>query len=231
MNIEQVHQSLRIPRSVTMEQLPQIRALLEKYSYFYPLRVLLLKLVYAQNSADYAQQLRMTAVHSTNRELLFDWVMTPFFEEEFHLQEISEKEPQEDKDNTFVELPRQALRSFEEWLQMIQKTPLNEKETSLKETQQEQQRKNKYKIIDKFLSENPKIEASKNYVSSPISLDREGVFERKLMTETLAKVYLEQRKFAQAIEAYEILILKNPEKSVFFANQIEEIKKVQQNNL
>jgi hypothetical protein len=34
-----------------------------------------------------------------------------------------------------------------------------------------------------------------------------------LMTETLAKVYLEQKKY-KAIQAYEILILKYPEKVV-----------------
>jgi hypothetical protein len=33
-----------------------------------------------------------------------------------------------------------------------------------------------------------------------------------LMTETLARVYLEQKKYQKAIQAYEILILKYPEK-------------------
>jgi hypothetical protein len=50
------------------------------------------------------------------------------------------------------------------------------------------------------------------------------------MTETLAKVYLEQRKFQKAIQAYEILILKYPEKSTFFANRISDIRILQQNN-
>ncbi len=50
------------------------------------------------------------------------------------------------------------------------------------------------------------------------------------MTETLARVYMEQKKYAKAIQAYEILILKYPEKSVFFADRISEIKDLQQNN-
>jgi hypothetical protein len=49
------------------------------------------------------------------------------------------------------------------------------------------------------------------------------------MTETLAKVYLEQ-KISKAIQAYEILILKYPEKSSFFADRITNIKILQQNN-
>ena len=44
------------------------------------------------------------------------------------------------------------------------------------------------------------------------------------MTETLAKVYLEQKKFSKAIKAYEILSLKYPEKSGFFADQIKAIQ-------
>ena len=50
------------------------------------------------------------------------------------------------------------------------------------------------------------------------------------MTETLARVYLEQKKYSKAIQAYEILILKYPEKSSFFADRISDIKIVQQNN-
>ncbi len=49
------------------------------------------------------------------------------------------------------------------------------------------------------------------------------------MTETLAHVYLEQKKYEKAITAFNILSLKYPEKSSFFANQIIEIKRIQQN--
>lgn len=47
------------------------------------------------------------------------------------------------------------------------------------------------------------------------------------MTETLAKVYLEQNKYENAIQAYRILSLKYPEKSGFFANQIKRIQILQ----
>ena len=89
----------------------------------------------------------------------------------------------------------------------------------------------KFKIIDKFLETNPKIEPSKDYVSNVNLADEVKTDEKQLMTETLAQVYVNQRKYKQAIQAYQILILKNPKKSAYFAAEIEKIKKLQQNNL
>ena len=47
------------------------------------------------------------------------------------------------------------------------------------------------------------------------------------MTETLAKIYFNQKKIKKAIYAYRILSLKYPEKSSFFANQIKKLQKKQ----
>ncbi len=50
------------------------------------------------------------------------------------------------------------------------------------------------------------------------------------MTETLAKLYLEQKKYKKAIQAYKILSLKYPEKSSFFADRIKAVKQLQKDN-
>ncbi len=78
--------------------------------------------------------------------------------------------------------------------------------------------------IDRFLSENPKItpaapdEVPEVDIKSSLKIKQE-----ELMTETLARVYLEQGKYKKAIQAYRILSLKYPEKSSFFADQISAI--------
>ena len=53
-----------------------------------------------------------------------------------------------------------------------------------------------------------------------------------LMTETLARIYVEQKNYDKAIQSYQILSLKYPEKSSLFAVQIQAIKVLKvKNNL
>lgn len=115
--------------------------------------------------------------------------------------------------------------SFQEWLQLSRFKPIERKTT----TAENGEREKKLALIDKFIATNPKIPAiNKEGATTPAT----PVMEDKsyLMTETLAKVYLEQKKYSRAIQAYEILILKYPEKSSFFADRISDIKNLQQNN-
>ena len=46
------------------------------------------------------------------------------------------------------------------------------------------------------------------------------------ITETLANIYLEQKKYDKALEAFKKLGLKYPEKNSYFATRIEEILKL-----
>lgn len=133
----------------------------------------------------------------------------------------------------------QEKHSFSEWLELSSLKPIvrsvDEKNTSVipenpeEELQTNSKIADKLAIIDKFIANNPKIKPVKEDLSRPISTPKTQDISH-LTTETLAKVYLEQKKYQKAIQAYEILILKYPEKSYFFADRIKDIKILQQNN-
>ena len=83
----------------------------------------------------------------------------------------------------------------------------------------------KLDLIDEFIKNSPKIEFSKDEESGKeITIDAK--IKDELITETLAKIYVTQKKFNKAIKAYDILSLKYPKKSSFFADQINYIKKL-----
>jgi hypothetical protein len=133
-------------------------------------------------------------------------------------------------------------QSFATWLQVTRYKPIDRRTTKMATTidlpfvdknifEEGDVRAKKFDLIDKFLEANPKIEVNKDYddTSSNIEIVEKKDIGRQFMTETLAKVYLEQGKYTEAIQAYQILMLKNPAKSAYFAEQISIIRKLQQN--
>ena len=128
--------------------------------------------------------------------------------------------------------------SFSEWLKITAITPIkrepeadSSKPVSPGNQEQKQHhsnRKEKSKLIDAFIANNPKIGPVRKEAPKINLAEAKTIPNNALMTETLAKVYLAQKNYKKAIQAYKILILKNPEKSGFFADQIRAIKKLEE---
>lgn len=81
-------------------------------------------------------------------------------------------------------------------------------------------------LIDKFILTNPRIEPVRSPLKTPLEdiskpfTENEGGF----VTETLARIYVNQGYYSKAIDIYEKLSLKFPEKISYFASQIELVK-------
>ena len=88
----------------------------------------------------------------------------------------------------------------------------------------------KIDLIEQFIKINPSIQPRKEIISSKAELSEfnEGLeYENdEFITETLSRIYLKQGHYQKAIDSFNRLSLKFPEKSAYFAQQIKEIKKL-----
>jgi tetratricopeptide (TPR) repeat protein len=106
--------------------------------------------------------------------------------------------------------------------------PAGVAETESEETLKSLDRQAQADLIDKFISASPRIEPNREITDHPVEdlaqqfTEEKGVF----VTETLARIYINQGYYSKAIDIYEKLSLKFPEKSGYFATQIEKIKEI-----
>ncbi len=319
---------LQNPQEVTPESARAIAEIIKEYPFFQSARALYLKSLKNSESSTYNHQLKSTAAYTTDRSILFDFIVS----EEFNQNEISKsiqlnseqlksmivediedisinrsitiddalKQSIEETDGVLdpdlfmekidiqkvanfdgyerasendtkldldtetkptnlreeviskkskaektleigkpLEFKKDEKHSFAEWLNLTKTKPINRADEVINVTQpaaiaeqahdEEETKTDQRAIIDTFLDKNPKILPSKEYTPKPL-LYRDEIHHEGLMTETLARIYLEQKNYDKAIQSYKILSLKYPEKSSFFADQIQAVKELQENN-
>ncbi|MEH0007192.1 MAG: hypothetical protein V6Z82_00520 [Flavobacteriales bacterium] len=195
------------PLSVTEAQTERLGAALVQYPYFTLARILRLRGLRNIDSTRYEGTLAETALYSPNRTFLFDYIAAGVPDRAVAADLKLEKPLPCKPDERY---------SFDEWLRLGQIHKMNSDERSAPTDPAKGWNFEKTAlVIDEFLTDRPDA----NPVKSP-------VLSADLMTETLARLYIEQKKYGQALRAYKILGLKYPEKSGYFADQIRSVKKL-----
>ena len=120
---------------------------------------------------------------------------------------------EEDKAEEDTEAPQ--LNYFE-WIKQSSK-----KDVVVSNALETEEQERKFALLDAFLESNPKIVPSDEIQEIDIEA-ASSIEDESLITETMAQLYMNQKQFKKAITAYKALILKYPEKSSFFAIQIQE---------
>jgi hypothetical protein len=94
-----------------------------------------------------------------------------------------------------------------------------------KETRAEKPKSNKNDLIDTFIKNQPAISRQKvNFYDAKEVAANSIVDQENIVSETLANIYLDQCHYEKAINIYEKLNLKYPEKSSYFAALIEKAR-------
>jgi len=125
---------------------------------------------------------------------------------------------------------KNEVYSFREWLKITSFKPIIRDENKSQKESQGNSKAKKFELIDKFISASPKIKPVNKEGSTFNIANAQMLPPETLMTETLARIYLEQKNYKSAIQSYKILSLKYPEKSGFFADRIQAVKKIQKQN-
>ncbi|GAA4893310.1 tetratricopeptide repeat protein [Flaviramulus aquimarinus] len=300
---------LQHPQEITLQQTEAVKSIINEFPYFQSARAIYLKGLKDQSSLEYNQELKITAAHTTDRSILFDFITSEAFvqneisqfikQNTAHLKDFNvtiedlsveksvtidyalkqqikdtdgvldpalfqPKEARPKKVSTFVldesesiedlktkpqdasaddilnlgqplQFDKRESHSFGEWLKLTRYKPIKriqEKENKPIEikTSETLEKEKKFELIDKFISENPKISPAKPLNKKGNLAKAQMIQPEALMTETLARIYVEQKNYKKAIQSYKILSLKYPEKSGFFANQIKAVEQLQEQN-
>ena len=237
MNTEVFTNIISHPEILKDFQVAELKNIIKKYPYFQSARALYLKGLKNNDSYRYNNELKITAAFTTDRSVLFDFITSIHFEKKSDIHKQIKEKIAKNKIANYQEIKlvkekiidigspikfdKNETHSFNEWLQLSTYKPINRGKVEKVKTKKD----NKDFLISRFIENNPKIGSLKKDETIDVVIPKNKA-DKSLMTETLAKVYLEQKKFSKAIKAYEILSLKYPEKSGFFADQIKGIKKL-----
>ena len=242
---------------VTESQLNALKELCKKYPYFQMAQLLYQKaLQQIDNKTVYDKELRKTTclahdsmktffrlTEITDAQLVLEGnkavvIEEPALEIENEDDVITIEEEnlvEEDEQPLPIQETQESVKeelSYSYWLKLAmgqKQEPINSIETE--GIVEVEDTNDKIDRIETFLSNKANFKVDKTKIKGKNkNLAEDSVKETNTFTtETLAKIYLNQGLYKKAIEAYEILSLKNPQKSSFFANCIEEIKELKKN--
>ena len=219
MTANQISQYIQAPELMNQESLPLLKELTERYPAFETGWMLYLKNLKNLDDASFEQELTCGAIRIQNRRKLYLFLNDTDKEPELATSVNTAQNNNEVYNLIFPSKYR---------LEATEKT--DEPPEDINHFIQNKPGKGD-RLIDKFLEAQPKMPQIKDKDSG---FPRENTSTQEdanedFVTETLASIYAQQGYYKKAVQIFEKLSLKYPEKSTYFAVQIEKIKHLMNN--
>lgn len=215
---------LEDPSGLTLRHLDDLLLLSRQYPYCEPLHRLILICLHQNGDLRYSSELSRRILYISDPAQLFltlkDHSHTPT-----HTIPEEEKEPQDAFsiiDNFLQDHPDDA-REVEEMLDLIQ-APLPEEEPK-----SEEPKESTGDLINAFLAKGEaaeKIPTVAEVTPPPSESSVTPAQDEELFTETLARIYIRQAKYAEALRIFKTLNLNYSEKNSYFAEQVAYLEKL-----
>ena len=246
------------PERLNRDTLYELRSIVARYPYFQTARLLLLNNLYLLHESDFGTELRRSVLYISDRAALCRLIEG--YMDRVEPEEAGETEvvgldrtlslidsflgtlPEEgEMRHLQVEVPGDYVSRY------LLGDEVRESAAISSEVEEEMD------LIDRFIGQQsasqPMLESASDFLlsSAPITpaqnevlvsvepevkdvLNGEESLDESYFTETLAKIYIKQRKYSRALEIIRSLYLKYPEKNVYFADQIRFLEKLIINN-
>ena len=243
MNKEDFFEYLKGNKELNDDSLLKLKHITKKYPYFQTAKLLLLKNLKDKSDNNFTSNLNSFAIECADREKLFYYLNDERFARFFpktisddfsekdrtelllhsFLDSLEEKSHKDHKDAETDNLETDSIVSTDyiAYLELTENNKTDDKNTISAKPMKHQQ------LVDSFLekSQSDEVLFSPNKRQDNSSQDSSQDVDSLLdddtfLTETLAQVYIKQKKYEQALTIIKRLSLNFPKKSIYFADQI-----------
>lgn len=220
MTYEEFIEFIKFPDHLTVENIFDLKELVNRYPFFVPARMLYVKALQLSNSIHLEQNIKNAVVYCSDRKWLYDFLFSS-------RKESLKSSPRPERKN--------LTGSYFDLLEITNNKQTNSKQ-SLKELA-EQLKAARSSIIEKSPSKEQKNQRPLNIETTKVNKGENNFQEKRaneqnlssfnqITTEEKVKKLVKGKNYEEAVKILKELNLNNPEKSIYFADQIRFLEKV-----